>query len=162
MGPMRTLPIGPNAMPARRPVPQHAWKAWMLVPCLAGLLMLLAACATGGPDRRLLEDTLYDYSSAIRWGEIDAALGHVDPEWLAEHPLDGVARRRFEQSQVTGYYVRKRSEDAEGQLQLLVELRLVNRHTQTERVVMDRQRWRWDAEDKRWWLVSGLPDLSPG
>ena len=22
-----------------------------------------------------------------------------------------------------------------------------------------RETWRWDAEAKRWWLVSGLPDL---
>ena len=28
-----------------------------------------------------------------------------------------------------------------------------------ERIITDRQKWRWDAVAKRWWLVSGLPDL---
>jgi len=40
-----------------------------------------------------------------------------------------------------------------------VELRLVNRHTQVERTLLDRQRWRFDPIAKRWWQESGLPDL---
>ena len=140
----------------RLPTPPLAWR--LAAACV--LLLMLAACASRGPDRRLLDETLYDYSSAIRWGELDAALAHVDPAVLAKRPLEPLDRRRFEQVQVTGYYVQKRGETAEGELHQLVELRLVNRHTQTERVVLDRQRWRWDAEARRWWLVSGLPDLT--
>ena len=33
-------------------------------------------------------------------------------------------------------------------------------HAFTETVILDRQHWRYDAETKRWWLVSGLPDLT--
>lgn len=125
------------------------------------LALLLAGCASTTPDRRALDDALYDYASAIRWGELDAALSHVDPDYLAAHPLDSIERARFQQLQVSGYYVRQNSQDAEGRVHQLVEIRLVNRHTQTERSVVDRQTWRWDAEAKRWWLTTGVPDLAP-
>ena len=40
-----------------------------------------------------------------------------------------------------------------------VELRIIDRDTQTERIKTDRQNWRYDALAKRWWLTSGLPKL---
>lgn len=41
-------------------------------------------------------------------------------------------------------------------------LRVINRNTQAERLVRSIELWRWDAERKRWWLASGLPDLWQG
>ena len=41
-----------------------------------------------------------------------------------------------------------------------VKLDLLNRNTQTARSVVDHQVWKYDAAAKRWWLVSGLPDIS--
>lgn len=125
------------------------------------LLALLAACAQRGPDQRMLRDALFDYSSAIRWGELDAALGHLDPVYREEHPLGSIERRRIEQLQVSGYYVRSSSQDSEGRLHQVVEIRVVNRHTLQERSITDRQTWRWDAEQSRWWLTTGLPDFAP-
>ena len=55
--------------------------------------------------------------------------------------------------------VKGASEPGEGLYEQVVELRVVNRNTQVERIITDRQKWRWDAVAKRWWLVSGLPDL---
>jgi hypothetical protein len=43
----------------------------------------------------------------------------------------------------------------------MVEIRLVNRHTLVERTVLAREHWRWDEDAKRWWLMNGLPDISP-
>ena len=136
--------------------PRAAGRVLLLV-----LLALLVACASRGPDRRMLRDALFDYSSAIRWGELDAALGHVDPDYLAKHPLTALERRRFQQLQVSGYYVRSSSQDSEGRVHQVVEIRLVNRHTLEERAVTDRQTWRWDSERSRWWLTTGLPDFAP-
>lgn len=125
------------------------------------LLLVLSACAGRGPDQRMLRDALFDYSSAIRWGELEAALGHVDPDYLEEHPLTALEQRRFAQLQVSGYYVRNSSQDSEGRLHQTVEIRLVNRHTMAERAITDRQVWRWDTERSRWWLTTGLPDFAP-
>lgn len=121
-------------------------------------VLALAACASTRPDQRALDKALYDYSGAIRWGELDAAMLFLDPD--ASEPISALERERFNQVQVAGYYVRGREVLAKDRIRQVVELRLVNRHTQVERSVVDHQTWRWDAEDKRWWLTSGLPDLS--
>jgi hypothetical protein len=83
----------------------------------------------------------------------------VDPEVLKARPLSDVERERYRQFQVSGYEVRVSQQLSDVEYEQQVEIRLVNRHTQVERVITDRQTWRWDPEAKRWWLVSGLPKL---
>jgi len=128
---------------------------------LSGLLflaLLLAACASG-PDTRKRDEALYLYASAIRWSDIDAALAFIDPELLRTQPLSSVERARYDQVQVAGYQVKNILASDEDELVQVVEIRLVNRHTQVERIIMDRQRWRWDETAKTWWLMSGLPNI---
>ena len=122
----------------------------------------LAACAsTQKHSRDLLRISLYDYAGAIRWNDFaGAASNFVDPEVLAKRPMRNVDVQRYEQVQVTGYTVRGTEQVSPESYRQVVEIRLVNRHTQTERVVMDAQHWRYDAEQKRWWLTSGLPDIT--
>ncbi|KAA2284746.1 hypothetical protein [Arenimonas fontis] len=124
----------------------------------AALCALLAACG-GATKRSPLEQTLYHYTSAIRWSEFDKALAFVDPQVLERDRPGELDMERYKQYQVSGYEVRSKNTPEEGVYEQVVLIRLVNRHTQTERVVTDRQRWRWDGEAKRWWLVSGLPDI---
>lgn len=130
--------------------------ALRIATCL--LALLLAACATG-PDSRALDRTLYAYAGAVRWGEFDTALGFVDPEYRSAHPLTALERERFKQVGISGYAVKEMQLGVEGELRQIVEIRVINRHTQSERVVMDRQTWRWDAAAERWWLTTGLPNL---
>lgn len=127
-----------------------------LVPALA---LLLVACGSVGGQRSPRDQTLYTYVSAVRWGDFDAARSFVDPEVLKAKPLTELEMERYRQFQVAGYEVKSAAEVAEGAYEQVVEIRLVNRNTQVERIITDRQRWRWDAGAKRWWLVSGLPDL---
>ena len=122
------------------------------------LVMALAACATPG-QRSPRDQLLYDYVSAVRWSDFDAAAKFLDPELLARRPLTDLELERYKQFQVSGYEVKSGSEPAPGTYEQVVEIRLVNRNTQVEKVITDRQTWRWDAEAKRWWLMSGLPDL---
>lgn len=123
------------------------------------VLVLLAACASAG-QRSPRDQVLYDYVSAVRWSDFDTAARFLDPQLLARDPLTDLERERYRQFQVSGYEVKSASEPAEGEYLQVVEIRLVNRHTQTEKVLTDRQRWRWDPEARRWWLASGLPDLA--
>lgn len=122
------------------------------------LALLLAACASSG-QRSPRDQMLYDYVSAVRWSDFDAAARFLDPELLAREPMTDLERERYRQFQVSGYEVKSASEPAEGEYEQVVEIRVVNRHTQVEKIITDRQRWRWDPEAKRWWLASGLPDL---
>jgi len=125
-----------------------------------GLVAVLAACASAGSQRKL-DETLYAYAGAIRWGDLGAAEGFIDPtlrDRLAPKPIE---RERMAQLQVTGYHVQAKEQTGNDELRQVVEISLVNRHTLKERSVIDRQVWRWDAEAKTWWLTSGLPDFSP-
>ena len=125
---------------------------------LALVLALLAACGgTGGTKRT---DAMTEYEAAVRWNEFDDAWAFVDPAVRAERPLSDLERERFRQIQVTGYSLRNRTITPDGlTLEQAVEIRLVNRHTQVERVITDHQSWKYDPEAKRWWLTSGLPNF---
>ena len=132
--------------------------AWSRLLLLMSLLVL-AGCQEA--LRKSSTDTwLSDYAAAIRWNEIDRALDFVDPAVRAAQPLTDLDRERFKQVQVTGYEVKTQELAADGSLTQTVEIRLVNRNTQLERSITDRQTWRFDPVAKRLWLTSGLPDLS--
>lgn len=129
-----------------------------LLACL--LLSALVACA-GTPSRLNPRDAaLEEYGVAIRWSEFDEAQAFLDPAMRLEHPLTDLERERLKLIQVTGYEVKGRHATDEGNLEQTVEIRLVSRNTQLERVITDHQSWRWDAEGKRYWLTSGLPDFT--
>jgi len=128
---------------------------------LAALLLLMTACATGRPDDRKLELTLYDYAGAIRWNQVDRALDFIDPDLREKLLPSAIDRQRIDQLQVTAYNVVGTQPVSETEYLQQVELRIINRHTQVERSVIDRQRWRWDVESKTWWLTTGLPDFAP-
>ena len=95
----------------------------------------------------------------MRWGDVEQVLAFHDPDVLAQSPPDALALERWRQWQVTGYRARGREPQADGSIAQYAEIELVNRHTQSGATLIDRERWRYDATAKRWWLVSGLPDL---
>lgn len=128
---------------------------------LLPLLALLASCGGFNTKQSPLDQALYEYVSVIRWSDFDRALGFIDPLSLEVDPLDSIELERLKQYQVTGYDVRTSNWPSEVEYQQDVEIRVVNKHTQSERTIIDRQRWRWDDQADRWWLVSGLPDVNP-
>lgn len=127
-------------------------------PILLLCLALLAACGSRGPDLKDLEKLMESYAIAVRWGDLDGAYEFVDPKTRETDPMSAVERERLRQVQVAGYEVKRSGMVDPGRLRQVVEIRLVNRHTQVERIVLDEQVWRWDEPLKRWWLESGLYD----
>lgn len=123
------------------------------------LALVLAGCGAVDTKRSPREEALYNYVSAIRWSDFDAAVGFIDPLTLETDPISDIDRERYKQFQVTGYEVRSVKQLSPEEMEQVVEIRVVNRNTLVEKVTTDRQRWRWDEEAKRWWLVSGLPKL---
>ncbi len=129
---------------------------------LLGVLSL-AGCATNGTQVSALERAQYAWSAAIRWGDFDGAVNLMDPKLRATDPPTAIELERYKQVQVSGYRDLGATSDPKlGTAVRDIEIGVINRHTQTERSVRYREQWRWDAEAKTWWLVSGLPDLWAG
>ncbi|HPF73560.1 MAG: hypothetical protein R3F12_03095 [Lysobacteraceae bacterium] len=126
--------------------------------CVA-IVLLLAGCA-GAKRKDALTSTLYAYHSAIRWGDIDTAWQMVDPKYREQHPMSGVERSRYDQYAVSGYREQGSGMAAENSYRQVIEISLVNRHTQTEKVMIDQQTWRYDELTETWWLTTGLPDYT--
>lgn len=130
---------------------------------MLGVVLVLWAAAVGAASQRHgLDDVQAAYAAAVRWNDFDTAWEVVDPEYRKAHPQTDLERERYQQVQISGYRELRASASAEGEVVRDVELRVINRNTQAERVVRTRETWRWDPAAKQWWLSSGLPDLWKG
>jgi hypothetical protein len=137
------------------------WRLGALLACLFSCVLALAGCASTSGEKNALDRVQYDWSAAIRWGDFEGAWTLVDPKLREEHPLTDLDLERYKQVQVSGY--RELGARAEpGSAEREIEIGVVNRHTQVERTLRYTERWRYDAEAKRWWLTSGLPDFWSG
>lgn len=136
-------------------------RANRLATLLCLLLALLAGCASTSGDRNQLESSLFRYAGAIRFNSIEAAYQYVDPKLREGKPMRALDFERYAQVQFTGYTVKASETPVPGELRQTVEVRLINIHTQVERVMTVQEHWRWDADARRWWLSSGLPDITP-
>jgi hypothetical protein len=136
----------------------------ILLLLLAATFFLVASAPTYSSSKRsqakLLETVQFKYASAIRWSEFEMAWSHVDPAYRDKNPLSDLEKERFKQIQITGYDKKTQDFLPDGSVEQSIEIRLINRNTQTERIVMDIQVWRWDEKAKRWWLTTGLPSFS--
>ncbi|XQA62674.1 hypothetical protein ACM9XD_04755 [Xanthomonas sacchari] len=129
------------------------------------LLLLLgwtgAAVAGSRAQQRKLDDLQTAYAAAVRWSEFETAWQVVDPAYRQAHPLTDLQLERYRQIQVSSYKVGGGAV-GDGEALREIELGVINRNTQAERIVRYRERWRWDSEAKTWWLQDGLPDLWNG
>lgn len=125
------------------------------------LFSLLAACGGSEIKKNPLDKVLASYAAAIRWSEFDRAIEFVDPKVRQEQPLTDLERERFKLIQVTAYEVKRMRVLPDSTVEQVVEIRLVGKNTQIERMITDHQSWRWDPEAKVFWLTTGLPDFTP-
>jgi len=131
-----------------------------LLPLLALIALSCAGCATDQRNQALIT-TLNGYANTLRWADFQSAQQFVDPKVREAHPLTSLDLARFQQVRVTGYDEGAGPvPDGENQVRQVVQISLVNLNTQSERTVIDRQSWRYDPQTKRWWLMSGLPDIT--
>lgn len=130
---------------------------WLVLMLAGGVL---AGCGTIKNQQTLLETTLENYASVIRWGNFDEALSFVDPATLQAHPVTPLDLQRYQQVRVSGYNEQPARHTGENDVRQIVEITLVNVNTQAVRSIIDTQTWHWDAAAKRWWLVSGLPNIT--
>jgi hypothetical protein len=145
----------------RVPLNPTATRSVLAALVAAAAILPLGGCNAIKPTQDRAEDlTMYDFSSALRWGDFDKAYDFVDPKTKTEHPLTDLDRERFKQVEVSGYEVMAKL-DHDGEIDQQVKLDLINRNTQIPRSIVYHEKWHWDAPTKHWWLESGLPDISP-
>lgn len=122
--------------------------------------LLLSACASG-KHQKTLDETLRQYEIVVRWSQWDGAVDYLAPEYLANNPVSRLDMERLRLFRVTQYTVRSVIPFDNGMgLQQVVEIRLFNRNRAVEQTLIDRQEWRYNAERERWFLHSGLPDVT--
>lgn len=123
---------------------------------------LLAGCASDTREK-VLQVTLDTYAAAMRWSDFNRVLSLVHPDSLPDRARLDFIMQRYQQVRVTGYRVTSTLPGSEPDTVMQeAQVRLSNRHTAVERTIIDRQVWWWDAEQERWWLKSGPPDISRG
>jgi len=125
-------------------------------------IVLLSGCAMDKMRTKetVLEETLLTYAATIRWGDMTQAQVYVDPKYRAEHPLSELDLARYKQVQVTAYNDQPAAPISDTEVHQTVEIGLVNINTQTARSIIDRQVWKYDEAEKRWWLTTGLPNIT--
>ena len=128
--------------------------------------VLLVACASNPIEKMknketVLEDTLKLYAATMRWGDdMTQGLGFIDPEYLKLHPVSELDLQRYKQIKVTAYDDAPAAPISETEVRQVVQISFINVNTQTMRSVVDNQVWRYDEKAKRWWLTTGLPDIT--
>ncbi|HET6545443.1 MAG TPA: hypothetical protein VFG55_01700 [Rhodanobacteraceae bacterium] len=133
-------------------------------PLILLLTAALAGCAMASTHskEKVLDETLKSYAATIRWGDIAQAQSFLDPEYRERHPLSTLDVARYRQVQVTYYHDAPAVPVNDTEISQTVEIGLVNVNTQSARSVVDHQTWHYDETARRWWLVSGLPDITHG
>jgi len=134
----------------------------ILLALAAMLLLVPDAQALNSRQRNKLEQAQSVFASAVRWSDYEAAWQMVDPEVRDAKPMTDLELARYHQLQVTGYREGGTSSLPDGSITRDIEIGVINRHTQTERHIRWRERWRWDEQGKRWWQMAGLPDFWGG
>lgn len=137
--------------------------AWRVCVTLM-LCLLLSACASIEKVNKSdsLSKLQYAYSAAIRWGDFENAWNAVDPEYRKANPLSEAEFSRYGQIQVTAYRELDTVTGQDGAVLRNVQIDVVNRNTLSQRSVRYIEKWRWDEESGRWWIVGGLPDFWAG
>ena len=125
-------------------------------------LFVVAGCAAPqGSKSDKLRKVQYAWSGAVRWNDFEGAMTLIDPELREKNKLSEMELERYKQVQISAYNEIGSRVEETGAVRD-IEIGVINRHTMAERRVRYIENWRWDEEDKAWWLTSTLPDLWQG
>lgn len=134
-------------------------RRWLLLPLLLLCLAFGTAEARSKKDKAM-DQVLLDYAATLRWGGFEHAIAFIDPTVREARPISSIDLNRYRQVRVSYYHQQSPVQVSKTEIQVLAEIGIINNHNQSERSVIDRQTWRWDEKQKRWWLVSGLPSIT--
>ena len=122
------------------------------------LVLLIFGCAQvqKREQMHLFDDTSRSYDLAIRWGEYEEAFGFKK---LSDTDVKLPDFAEYRQVKVTSYKVKKTIVDEKSFSKVLriVDIQYYRMSNATVKNFIDRQKWEYDKELDRWYLVSGLP-----
>jgi uncharacterized protein YceK len=118
--------------------------------------LAVSGCGAVREERKTnaLDAAVRGYGAAIRWGYYETAYGYVPPRERKAIPAN------IENVQVTSYDVVQPAvmQDDDTATQI-VHIEYVFKDVQRVHSLTDRQQWRYDPENKSWWLHSGVPEF---
>lgn len=128
-----------------------------------GLGLLLASLLLSGcqslehrKQNQLLTQTLRSYESTLRWGDLRKAYSFLKPEQAAKTEVPS----GLENIQVTGYEVISPPVSlSEENVTQVAHIKYVRKDQQMEKTITDQQLWEYVPEEKRWYLISKVPDF---
>ncbi|WP_223787322.1 hypothetical protein [Marinicella meishanensis] len=122
--------------------------------------VLLTACGGRMSKKQSLDHTLYQYAKVMRWADFNTAMTFFSPDMEPANKPSNTDIERLKQFGVSSYVSSPiLPGETENQIIQDVQIKFYNLHTKREKVVIDRQVWEYDDENKRWLLVSGLPRI---
>jgi len=124
------------------------------------IITLLSSCGGKMTKKRMLDETLYSYAKIFRWADFQTAMSYFSPEVDEKLKPTKLEIDRIKQFAVSSYVPSPilPGEDENTIIQN-VKIKIYNLHTKREREIIDSQVWKYNTENKRWWLVSGLPKI---
>ena len=129
------------------------------------MIILMSFALISGCDTRKqsngLDETLSNYEQIIRWSQWDGAAGFLSPAYLENNTMTRLDMDRLRLFKVTAYTVRSALPFDDGMgLRQVVEIRMFNKNRAVEKTLIDNQEWQYDSNAQRWYLHSGLPDVT--
>ena len=121
--------------------------------------LLLLGCSTA---EKLYQDYEFGeigktYENAIRWSDFRIANGYRKHAPTEDKSPDF---EKLAQFRVTSYRVKERAELMDqSQVRQTVEIGYFKVDSFVEKKVTDNQIWEYDGEQRRWYLLTGLPDF---
>ncbi len=131
-------------------------RRWMSVMLLL-VMTLPAGCSIGDKARmEVFEATARSFGRAIRWSEFENAYGFVRAPKDAPVP----DFERLKNIRVTNYDDVGVKMLPDGKtVEQVIRVQYVHVNRMSERSLTAVQRWTYDEENKRWFLVKGFPEF---
>jgi len=128
--------------------------------CTVCVLVLLIVGCAGIETRKqmsLFDETTRAYGRAIRWGQYEEAFAF---KRLTDKDDNSPDFAEYRQVRVTSYKIKKTriAEDFSKVLQI-VDIQYYRMSNVTVKNLIDRQKWEYDEEEDRWYLLSELPNF---
>ena len=124
------------------------------------LMLLVMGCASLGDEKENwleFDKTSRAYLRALRWGEFEAAYA------FKRRPAIDAKIPDFEDLtdvRVTSYRVKQTIiSENEMKVMQIVDFQYYRMRNVTVRTITDRQKWEYDEEKERWYLLSELPNF---
>ncbi len=154
--------INMSKSPVKASLPLNTGRVQILY-CI--FFIVLAGCASFGDSlessfekrMHIFEQTTFKYENALRWGYFSVAYDYIKKTDSGQVEPDFGKLRDI---RISTYEVLKSTLSGNEQQALrTVEIKYYNINTLIEKTLIIEEKWEFDREEKRWYLLSNFPDF---